>query len=297
LKKLAFRSCPFSPLFNMFAAALLFATSSAKWETRDGVHYWEMTDLSLDMEHAPIEIPEVDLRRAEKKYDPKHIVDQGQMNKALHETNCTEYIQKRTVKAKGSSKCWNCFFCGTPKGCPGSGWVKYSDFHIVGAKVGKAGVSVDSNNHVGMVVSDVSLHVKPTPFTVQEKGIFTWPCSGLLEGVISGAVSAVEAVINLSAEGIPIIGEGAAAPVDGVVMDLKHVLTGLCAILEDIIEAVLGVIEDVIQGVLGTALPDIINDLLKVIIGKALGSTGAPAIGQATNLVERMNGGAAFRFN
>jgi len=281
--------------------ALLFATSSAKWETRNGVHYWEMTDLSLDMEGAPLEIPEIDLRRAEtpkKKYDPKHIVDQAGMNKALHATNCTDYLQKNAhMKAKGSQKCWNCFFCGTPKGCPSSGWVKYSDFHIVGAKVGKAGVSVDENNHVGMVVSDVSLHVKPTPFTVQEKGIMTIPCSGLLEGVISGAVSAVETVINLSAEGIPIIGEAAAAPVDGVVMDLKHVLTGLCALLEDILEAVLGVIEDVIQGVLGSALPNVINDLLKVIIGKALGSAGAPEIGQATNLVERMNGGSAFRFN
>merc|ERR1712176_1749568 len=142
--------------------------------------------------------------------------------------------------------------------------VKYSDFHVVGAKVGKAGVSVDEHNHVGLTVSDVSFNIHRTPFTVQEKGLLTFPCSGVLEGVISGAVNAVEAVIKLSAEGVPIVGEAAASPVDGAIVKIEHVLDGLCGALEDIIEDVLGLIKGLLGGVVGKLLPEVIEGLLKL---------------------------------
>merc|ERR1719330_664064 len=240
----------------MFAAALLFTGTLAEYQL------WEMDEpLTLNLANiAPVVV----------KAAPAQIVTQEEASAALHKTNCSEFVTKRPMHLSGNETCWSYDYDSPPKGCPSTGWVKYEAFHFAEAKVGKAGISVDEKNHVGLVVSNVTFKLKPTKFTAQEHGFFTIPCDGIIDGIISGATNAVEAFVNLTAEGVPIVGEGAASPVDGVVVDLKHTLEGLCGFLDDVISALLDLCGELLHGVIQNDLPPIISKLLKQILTVAL---------------------------
>lgn len=255
----------------MFAAALLFTSSLAGkyqlWEADEpitinleGKDYGRRLQQRVD-----------NRRRLATVGSTKQLLTQDQANEALKKTNCSEFVSKRPMSLKANDTCWSYDNNPTPPGCPNSGWVKYDAFHFEKATVGKAGIAVDAHNHVGLVVSNVTFHIKKTQFTAQEFGLFTVPCTGFLEGVITGAANAVEAVVNMSAMGVPIIGEASATPVDGVVVDLKHVITGLCGFLEKVIESLIDVLGSLLNMLLQDDLPPIISDLLEEIMKVALG--------------------------
>merc|ERR1711933_582468 len=110
---------------------------------------------------------------------------------------------------------------------------------------------------------------------------FTIPCNGIIDGIISGATNAVEALVNLTAEGVPIIGEAAASPVDGVVVQLKHTLEGVCGFLDDVVNDLIDLLGGLLHGVIQNDLPPIISKLLEAILKVALdgpGTTAKPAL-------------------
>lgn len=252
----------------MFAAALLFTGTLAEYQL------WEMDEpLTLNLANiAPVVV----------KAAPKQIVTQPQANDALHKTNCSEFVTKRPMSLKANETCWSYDYSSPPKGCPSTGWVKYEKFHFAEAHVAKAGISVDEHNHVGLVVSNVTFKLKPTKFTAQEHGLFTIPCNGIIDGIISGATNAVEALVNLTSEGVPVIGEAAASPVDGVVVQLKHTLDGVCGFLEAVVGDLIEILGDLLGGIIQNDLPPIISELLEAILKVALDvvgvSTPKPAI-------------------
>lgn len=254
----------------MLAAALLFTASLAgKYQL------WEMDEpLTINLEgkdYGRRLQKEMNRRRLGTVGSTKQLLTQDQANAALKKTNCSEFVSKRPMSLKANDTCWSYDNNPTPPGCPNTGWVKYDAFHFEKAVVGKAGIAVDAHNHVGLVVSNVTFHIKKTQFTAQEFGIWTMPCTGFLEGVITGAANAVEAVVNMSAMGVPVIGEASAMPVDGVVVNLKHVLTGICGFLEDLVASLIDVLGDLLNILLNDDLPPIISDLLEAIVKVALG--------------------------
>jgi len=208
----------------------------------------------------------------------KPMVTLGQMQKGLAATDYSGYINKTAPKISGVPKNDTCFtyhsWQSPPAGCPSGMWIKYDKMEFESGGAGGAGVSVDGNNHVGLTVTNVTMNLKPTSVTIQPHGFMTFPCTGVLKGVISGAAAAVEAAVNASAEGVPIIGEQAAMPVDGLVHKLEYQLDGLCGALEALLEDVLDLAGQLLQDVLGTDLPMIIEDLMKVIFGNAVTQPG-----------------------
>lgn len=76
--------------------------------------------------------------------------------------------------------------------------------------------------------------------------------------------------MNFTSEGVPVIGEGAASPVDGVVADLKHQITGLCAVIESLLSDILGLLGGLLKDLLSEALPPVIAQLLQGVLQLAL---------------------------
>jgi len=251
----------------MFATALLISSSLAS------VQRWELSDpLSFDIGEA------VNAALRARLASSKQMITQEQAGKALRDTDCSDFVTKRPMHLQGNKTCWNYDFGSVPKGCPSGGWVKYGAFHFAEAKVGKAGIAVDDDNKVGLVVSDVSFTLAPTKYTAQEHGFFTTACDGVIKGVISGAVNAVEAYINYTSNFVPVVGEGIVGPVDGVVVKLEKSLDGLCGFLEDVVEDLLDICGDLLHNVIQEDLPPIIQGLLKQILEHALnGNTGTTA--------------------
>jgi len=246
----------------MFALTFFATTYAAKYNV------WQLDepkvfDLKLDADM---------INRRLNKAMTKQLVNNKQLNDALHKTNCSAEVEKHHVSMAGSKRCWSYnSWDATPHGCPSSGWVKYDKFEFVQAKVHSAGVSVDENNHYGLTVANVTFNIKPTAFTAQPHGLFTMPCTGILTGLIEGATNAVEAAVNLTSEGVPVIGEAAAAPVDGVVVKIEKSLTGLCKVLVDLIEDILDLVAGLLKGIIQEVLPPIIKELLEGILKLALG--------------------------
>lgn len=218
----------------------------------------------------------------------KPLVTLAQMQAGLDATDYSEYINKHATNGTNKMsvpKNDTCFtyhsWQSPPAGCPGGMWIKYDKMEFEHGGASGAGVSVDGNNHVGLTVTNVTMNLKPTSVTIQPHGFMTFPCTGVLKGVISGAAAAVEAAVNASAEGVPIIGEQAAMPVDGLVHKLEYQLDGLCGALEALLEDVLDIAGQLLQDVLGTDLPMIIQDLMAVIFGNAVTQPGlaAPELG------------------
>jgi len=245
----------------MFSTSLFFATSFAA-----GFNV-------LQLEEPIAEV----LASLNLKAGTKQLVTLDQMQKGLASTDYSDYVNKRftnSVSAPKNETCWSYDYGSTPAGCPSSGWMKFEKIEFEKANVGGAGVSVDANNHVGLTVTNVTMMMKPTKFTVQPKGLFTVACTGVLKGVISGAAAAVEAAVDAGAEGVPIIGEQAAMPVNGLVKNVSYQLDGLCGALEELLEGALDIIGMLLEDVIGKDLPMIIEDLMKVVFGNAVTQPG-----------------------
>lgn len=200
--------------------------------------------------------------------DPaKPIITYDQLNGALKKADCDGFVNAKKMKIKKSDRCWH---YNRPHNCPKL-FVKYHDMPLIHAKVGAAAVAVDPDGKgVGLVVGNVTAHIKPSKYTVQPEGIMTFPCDGLISGIISGAAATVKGVLDLSAEGVPVIGELAAEPLDGLVTDLTHTLTGVCGFLEKLLGGILAMLGQVLDDVLGHLLPEIVTDLLKSLVDVAL---------------------------
>merc|ERR1719461_2326362 len=183
------------------------------------------------------------------------------------------------MKVPANETCWSYDWGKVPAGCPKSGWIKTDEFHFVKAHVGGAGISVDANNNVGLVVTNMTWTIAPTKFTAQEQGLFTVPCEGVVKGLITGATAAVEALIQKTAEGIPIIGEAAAKPIDGVVVKLEHELNPdtICTLLTNLINDIVDICGSILHNVIQADLPPIVSDLLDSVLKIAL--NGLPAKG------------------
>jgi len=253
----------------MLAAVLFTGSLAGKFQL------WELNEpLTIKLDDAPV------LRRAGTT---KQLITQGAAHTAMVKTNCSRFVSDNAPSLKSNETCWSYDYSDVPHGCPTTGWVKYGKFEFSEAKVGKAGISVDEHNNVGLVVTNVTFKLKPTAYTAQNHGLFTLPCSGVIDGIISGATNAVEAFINLTAEGVPIVGEGAAAPVDGLVVNLKHTLEGICGFLEVVVGDLLKLLGDMLHGLIQNDLPPIIQKLLDTILKAALYgpnglTTATPAI-------------------
>jgi len=198
-----------------------------------------------------------------------------QLDKAMQATDLGGVADAKHYHAEASDECWH---WNKPDHCPKKGFIKYEKVNLIKGKIGKAQIATGPNNFASLVIANVSMQIPPTKMTVQPEGIATFPCDGTVKGIIHGAAAAVQAVVDMSAEGIPILGEAAASPIDGAIVQLEHTLDGICGVLEGILSALIGMIGNVLNDLIGKILPDLVTGILGAVVQKA-GDMAPKALG------------------
>lgn len=202
--------------------------------------------------------------RVLKAGDP--LIDTVALNDALKSTDCDAYVESAHTKIPANDTCWH---FNRPKNCH-AGYFKMQEAPLINARVQGAAANVVDGNQVSLVVSNVTYDIQKTKFTVQPEGLFTIPCDGIVSGVIHGAAAAVQGVVDLAAEGVPVLGELSAMPIDGVVADLEHTLDGLCGLIEHLLKDILKILGTVVEELINNVLPDVIQGLLELLVKTVL---------------------------
>jgi len=194
------------------------------------------------------------------------MINYDQLNDALQKTDCSKFVEAEHTSVPANDTCWH---FNRPGNCP-DGYFKMEEAPLINARVGQAAVNVVDGKDVSLVVGNVTYDIQHTKFKTQPEGLFTMACDGVLSGVIHGAAAAVQGVVDLAAEGVPVLGELSAEPIDGVVVEIEHTLNGLCGLLETLLKDILEVVGQVIHGLINDVLPGIIQALLGALVNTVL---------------------------
>lgn len=246
----------------MFLTSLVVSSAfGASWE-KFGDREWVLTDAEYTLEV------------------PTNHVNYNQVDKALGMTDMGKVGDGRHYHAKKNDTCWHFH---RPDACPHGGFIKFEQANLHHVKVGHAQIALGKDNKASMVIANVTMKIPKTKFTTQANHPFSWACDGHITGLIHGAAAAVEGIVDMAADGVPILGEASAEPIDGAIVEIERTLDGLCGLVEHVLGALIGLLGDVLHVLLGTIIPDLVSAILNEVLQVA-GTIADPGVKLATRL-------------